>query len=69
MLAVLLWWSKASFPDDCDLTKTNRDNETALDMAVRRGDVALIFKLELAARRRGLMNSTWKQKLKENQVK
>lgn len=53
---------------DCDLTKTNRDNETALDVAVRRGDVALISKLELAARRKGLMSSSWKQKLKENPV-
>ncbi|KAK6033380.1 DHHC zinc finger domain protein [Ostertagia ostertagi] len=51
---------------DCDLAATNRDNETALDIAVRRGDSVLISRIELAARQKGLMNSTWRQKLTEN---
>ena len=55
-------------PADCDLSATNRDNETALDIAVRRGDTVLISRIELAARRKGLMNSTWRQKLTENKV-
>ncbi|VDM83386.1 unnamed protein product [Strongylus vulgaris] len=54
---------------DCDLSATNRDNETALDIAVRRGDTVLISRMELAARRKGLMNSTWRQKITENKVR
>lgn len=53
---------------DCDLAATNRDNETALDIAVRRGDTVLISRIELAARQKGLMNSTWRQRLTENKV-
>ncbi|PIO68016.1 DHHC zinc finger domain protein [Teladorsagia circumcincta] len=53
---------------DCDLAATNRDNETALDIAVRRGDSVLISRMELAARQKGLMNSTWRQKLTENKI-
>ncbi|KAK5979399.1 Palmitoyltransferase [Trichostrongylus colubriformis] len=53
---------------DCDLAATNRDDETALDIAVRRGDTLLISRMELAARQKGLMNSTWRQKLTENKT-
>ncbi|EPB80909.1 ankyrin repeat protein [Ancylostoma ceylanicum] len=53
---------------DCDLSATNRDNETALDIAVRRGDTVLISRMELAARRKGLMNSTWRQRLTEDKT-
>ncbi|VDM57073.1 unnamed protein product [Angiostrongylus costaricensis] len=52
----------------CDLAAMNRDNETALDIAVRRGDNALISRMELAARQKGLKNSTWRQKLTESKV-
>ncbi|PAV64114.1 hypothetical protein WR25_05616 isoform B [Diploscapter pachys] len=53
---------------NCDLTSVNRDNESALDIAVRKADVAAIRLLEKEARKRGLINATFLQKITERPV-
>ena len=51
------------------MTISNRDNESALDIALRRGDITLIRILEREARRRGLLPSTFRQRIAEHPVR
>lgn len=53
---------------NAELTIRNRDNETARDIAIRRGDTFSIRILEKAERRKGLIPSTTFQCIKENKV-
>uniref|UniRef100_A0A1I8AHW8 Palmitoyltransferase n=1 Tax=Steinernema glaseri TaxID=37863 RepID=A0A1I8AHW8_9BILA len=49
-----------------DLTVSNKEKETALDIARRTGDSYAIRQLETASRKNGLLASHWTQKLKED---
>ncbi|KAK0396859.1 hypothetical protein QR680_001887 [Steinernema hermaphroditum] len=49
-----------------DLTISNKEKETPLDIARRTGDSYAIRQLEIASRKNGLLASTWAQKIKED---
>lgn len=50
------------------LESLNKQNETALDIARHEGHIMAVRILETAARRQGLMSSTWRHRLNEDQV-
>jgi ankyrin repeat protein len=52
-----------------NLESLNRQNETALDIARHQGHTAAVRVLETAARRRGLMSTNWKHRLREDEVR
>ncbi|MFH4975582.1 hypothetical protein AB6A40_002291 [Gnathostoma spinigerum] len=51
-----------------DPSVRNKDNETPRDIAVRRGDLVSVKKLEKAERARGILPSTFMQCIKENKT-
>ncbi|CAJ0962174.1 unnamed protein product, partial [Mesorhabditis belari] len=51
-----------------DLTCTNRDNETALDIVLRRNDIISMKILQREARRKGFISSTFRQRLAEHPI-
>ncbi|KAI1725462.1 DHHC palmitoyltransferase domain-containing protein [Ditylenchus destructor] len=51
---------------NADLMALNKEKETPLDIARRKNDLLAIRRLELAARERGILKSTWRQKLRED---
>ncbi|CAJ0575885.1 unnamed protein product, partial [Mesorhabditis spiculigera] len=51
-----------------DQSLTNRENDTPLNLADRRGDLTTLKLLQRDARRRGLISSTFKQRLSEHPV-
>lgn len=51
-----------------NLLSVNKENETPLDIAKRKGDLLSVRLIEMAARERGVLQSKFKQKLRENKV-
>uniref|UniRef100_A0A914M5V7 Palmitoyltransferase n=4 Tax=Meloidogyne TaxID=189290 RepID=A0A914M5V7_MELIC len=52
-----------------NLSQLNKENETPLDIARRRGDLLSVRLIEMAAREQGLIPSKCRQKLRDNMAK